>query len=736
METESTASPDFYRSETPQYGMCTDDTVTLIYFINNEEEKKGRLKLLNLNQNYDNILYNEIAYSFYYFLKEIEDNKDDNNKKFFIDLEQEEFNPIDICYIRFFDGDGWILLEEDDAIVFNEKLNINNIKFMIKANIYSEEKRKLLNNCLDINNQIKNIQNDLLGNLNNYIPDSPQNLIVLTANPLMNGENELRTMNDFNIIPATIYKLLEKEDYLKYTEFLPLTMNTLKSILSDENRRPVILHLICKSIYILENIKDESAKCSELFTNLIFEDDKNKINCNLEFINKKKLENEFNSDEIIKKNIEKITLIISTPLAEDVYDIFKDFGFKNLLVQHTTLADVNFIADFNYKFYEEIILKHSLRINDLYKIAFNIYTEKMNPPCFCCCFHKHKNNCTLMQYMKNELYNDNRKIDIDKLLPHFNHLYPYDDCYSQSIKSKYPIYSFSFHHKGCLNDLGFKNKDKKRYYDLCCCEVKPEYHNKNNIFFKDFQNKNNIIGFRMPEMKIKNKFPNYDTMKLLVGQNEIISNAIKFINSQESFFDIIIDDKKNLKFLENIIIEYYKEKNYQLYDPEYSEDKNINLNKTIKRINSTSDIGSNKVFFDLSDDKIFLKSKKSNPIIPKVLNPKKYDFEELELNNNLNLDKFNDNNNNKIYFIFVEDINSMKEIKQKISKNKNKIIWLYIDKNKNKKFEYEHELNEQMYEMYFDKNKKNPFPNLYIQFQNNKKLRINWRKNNQYKLSD
>ena len=407
METESTASPDFYRSETPQYGMCTDDTVTLIYFINNEEEKKGRLKLLNLNQNYDNILYNEIAYSFYYFLKEIEDNKDDNNKKFFIDLEQEEFNPIDICYIRFFDGDGWILLEEDDAIVFNEKLNINNIKFMIKANIYSEEKRKLLNNCLDINNQIKNIQNDLLGNLNNYIPDSPQNLIVLTANPLMNGENELRTMNDFNIIPATIYKLLEKEDYLKYTEFLPLTMNTLKSILSDENRRPVILHLICKSTYILENIKDESAKSSELFTNLIFEDDKNKINCNLEFINKKKLENEFNSDEIIKKNIEKITLIISTPLAEDVYDIFKDFGFKNLLVQHTTLADVNFIADFNYKFYEEIILKHSLRINDLYKIAFNIYTEKMNPPCFCCCFHKHKNNCTLMQYMKNELYNDN-----------------------------------------------------------------------------------------------------------------------------------------------------------------------------------------------------------------------------------------------------------------------------------------------------------------------------------------
>ena len=78
----------------------------------------------------------------------------------------------------------------------------------------------------------------------------------------------------------------------------------------------------------------------------------------------------------------------------------------------------------------------------------------------------------------------------------------------------------------------------------------------------------------------------------------------------------------------------------------------------------------------------------------------------------------------------------MKEIKQKISKTKNKIIWLYIDKNKNKKFEYEHELNEQMYEMYFDQKKKKPFPNLYIQFQNNKNLRIDWRKIIKNELSD
>ena len=113
---------------------------------------------------------------------------------------------------------------------------------------------------------------------------------------------------------------------------MPLTLNNLKNIISNEETRPVILHLICKSTYIIpEEEKDNKlSENSEDYANLIFEDDKNYYN--LEFINKKKLENEiFNYDLTpeLKEKVKKIILIISTPLAMDTYNIFKNFGFKN-----------------------------------------------------------------------------------------------------------------------------------------------------------------------------------------------------------------------------------------------------------------------------------------------------------------------------------------------------------------------------------------------------------------------
>ena len=74
--------------------------------------------------------------------------------------------------------------------------------------------------------------------------------MVLTSNPLMNDKKELRIINEFNMITNKIYNLFEEEDYLKYTEFLPLTFNTFKNAITNEQKRPVILHLICKSTYI------------------------------------------------------------------------------------------------------------------------------------------------------------------------------------------------------------------------------------------------------------------------------------------------------------------------------------------------------------------------------------------------------------------------------------------------------------------------------------------------------
>ena len=320
--------PETQESETPESEIFKVD---IIYFINNENQKEGKMELLNFDNNFNDISYNEIAHSFYYFLKEKSNN-------YVLD---EEYKPIDINFIRYFDGEGWILLEEDETILLEGALNFCNI---------------------------------------------PLNLIVLTANPLMDGEKELRTMNDFNIIPSKIYELLDEYQYLTYTEFLPLTINTLKDIVSNEEKRPVILHLVCKSTY------------DNQIANL-----KNKSKYNLEFINKEKLETIFNSNEKIKKNIKKITLIISTPLAEDVYDLFNNFGFRNLFVQHTTLADVNYIAEFNYQFYFKLINKQPISINEIYN-NINIYMNKENPPSFCCCCHKHKKDCKLITNLKNELY--------------------------------------------------------------------------------------------------------------------------------------------------------------------------------------------------------------------------------------------------------------------------------------------------------------------------------------------
>ena len=129
-------------------------------------------------------------------------------------------------------------------------------------------------------------------------------------------------------------------------------------------------------------------------------------------------------------------MIISTPLAEDFYDIFKDFGFKNILVQHTTLADVKYIAEFNKTFYKSIITHSSHPINLIYEEALNTDIDKINPPKFCCCLHKHKRTCDFVKNIQNEIYNNNYSQNLEKLdyqvvlgeiaktIPHFNHLMP------------------------------------------------------------------------------------------------------------------------------------------------------------------------------------------------------------------------------------------------------------------------------------------------------------------------
>ena len=254
------------------------------------------------------------------------------------------------------------------------------------------------------------------------------------------------------LITSKIYNLFNEEYYLKYTEFFPLTKSTLKEIVTNEEKIPVILHLICKSTYILEEKNDD-------FAYLIFEKDYDfndkKNNYNVDFIGKKTLKDEifnFKENPELKNIIKKITLIISTPLAEDAYDIFKDFGFKNIIIQHTTLADVNFIANFNKNFYKIMITHLSQPINTIFKQALyeaivDDKIDKENLTTFCCCLHKHKENCILIQNLKNEFYNNNysknieelkskEKIfnEIEKVIPHFYHLVP--KCPPKQVCSK------------------------------------------------------------------------------------------------------------------------------------------------------------------------------------------------------------------------------------------------------------------------------------------------------------
>ena len=655
--------------------------IELIYYLNNDKKEEG-----NLNFNHDKkiISYNDIIERFFSFL--IEKEPKENS-----DLNFNEIKEDNIIYnsIRYFNGYGWILLNQDDVIILDEDLSLNNLKIMIYAAIISENTKKIKNKYDNIDEEIKKIYEDITKEKKTYLPPEAQlNLVVLTANPLMYGTKELRTMNDFNKITSKIYNCFDEEDYLKYTRFWPLTFKTLKNVITDEEKIPVILHLICKSTYVIPEQKKENilSENSDDYTNLIFEDDNNYYNS--EFINRKKLENEifnYNLNPKLKENVNKIILIISTPLAQDVYNIFKNFGFKNIIIQHTTLADVNFIADFNYRFYKYIITHLSQQINKVYEDALKCEIDGVNPPTFCCCFHKHKTTCDFFKNLQNELYNskkDEKLEDFKLLVPHFNHLFP--DCYNNKspcqelideLKKrpecsgiKFPENSFCFHTTECLKNFRFvpkiKPKDKIKIPDIridfanfCCCKEEPQIHNISSVFIIDFsaENNNNEIRFRKAEKSRENLQykPNYEKMISFIGNNEVIFKVLKFFTSTDRQLNIYGDNLENLRQFRYVLIEYYLERYYF-----------FKSNTSLAQINLNEDNSND----DISDIELY--QIKSAPLIGQM---NKIDFAVLNLNtNNIESLKEEDKiNNNKIYFIYV----SKNNLKDKITIRYIKIVW-------------------------------------------------------------
>ena len=540
------------------------------------------------NRNLNIISFEEIKKNFEYFLYEKQKKYKDNNEENEEELEFFDINSNNIIYeyIRYFNGDGWALLEENGFIIINEELNLDILKIMIKAKILSGEENKIHKRFENMEKEINKIKTDL-DDINkgyiNYYNYLPFNSIILIANPLIDEEGkEFRTMNDFNIIPATLYNLFKEYGYLKYTQFGILTKRSFEEVLKDKQLDSFILHLICKSTYIIPKKKDNETnnilenKKSDDLVNLIFEKEDYKG----EFIDKIEL-NKIFSDEI-KENIKKITLIISTQLSQDIYNIFYNFGFKNIIIQHTTPADVDFIAKVNLRFYENLIINKIQNINDIYNDALNTYSN-IKTTTFCCCFHEHNINCNFIKNIQNELYNEDNKekYTLDELketLPHFCHLKP-RCAHGISPKCDFPD-DFCYHVYFCLTYLNIKDKvlvekrgkttkSKENIYSTCCCydkKINKEdniIHNINTIFRAKYFNsesindKNSIIKINIQ----KNYIPQYEKMIFLVGKNKNILEVMEKLNSDEQYLNIYGDTIEDLKIFINVLIEYYQERN-------------------------------------------------------------------------------------------------------------------------------------------------------------------------------
>ena len=383
-------------------------------------------------------------------IKEIFYNNLIKNEKFLEENNLLIFEKEDIIfeYIRYFNNDvhGWILINEEEYI----KLNNEEItKILINFRIQTKIEKNILNQYKNLKNLVVDFDYNKYTNDNKYNDEkyinSEIDIVVLTANPLvekMDSGNikELKSMNDFNNVTNSIVNVVRKSSKLIIAEFLPLTKYNLKRAIL---KKPKILHLICKSTYIVPDKIEENDE-SYKFANLIFEKDNY---YEMELINEKYLDsffeykekneqnfqeqqtnnviNEEGKEEInIKKSqikeeenniteiIKNIVLIISTQLSNDVYKIFRKYDFKNFYIQHTTVADSSFIADLNEQFYKNIIYQtntdiNSPNINQFFEDAVNIYFN--NTEQFCCCFHEHKSDCPFLKNMNNELYIRNEK---------------------------------------------------------------------------------------------------------------------------------------------------------------------------------------------------------------------------------------------------------------------------------------------------------------------------------------
>ena len=505
---------------------------------------------------------------------------------------EDEFNldksDINFESIRYFDDNlkGWILLKENDILGLHQK---EKIKILVMIRIMTKNELKIIKEFNEITNKFNEIAN--MHKNNNSKPTKTKNndikitsneseidIAVLTANPLFDKKRgkELKTMNDFNNIINNIKNVIMNSTKLINAEFYPLTEINLKLVLTH---KPKIIHLIFKSTYIIPE-KEEKIKDSINYINLLFEENNY---CDVKEVSKENLDHIFN----IPSQTEKTVLVISTQFTQDVYNIFKDYKFKNILVQHTTLADSSFIEEFNEHFYKNIIEQiDDCTINSYFEDAKYINNKSHQ---FCCCCHEHKGNCEFMKNLNNELYISDEIKDAkkeeeleSKFIPHFAHLRYECKCNAQK--------DFCEHKKIC------EDNNKKRKDTICCCikstknnknKKNKDKHNINNVFFLDFSKKENNNEIKLGDgtngfsvIRDIEYLSNYDKMKLIVGRSKIIYEVYNLLDSKYNIINIF---KERQEFIDiaDAIIEYLNERINLLY---YEEIDNKNNRYSFEKI--------------------------------------------------------------------------------------------------------------------------------------------------------
>ena len=529
-------------------------------------------------------------------------------------------------------------------------------------------------------------------------------VIILTANPLCyryekDKIKELRIMNEFNCITEQIYHVLSKTNLPIKSQFSTLTKN---NFINAINKKPKILHLICKSTYECDNYNQNSSKliqhlsselCNEINENkieenkieeneieeneikktyspiLIFENEK----CQMEKITYNILSKIFKSKGDLTKDI---TLFISTPLSKDVFDMFLSLSqieFKNILVQHSTLADASYIAQFNRDLYLNLLDKKSLddSLDQAKRINFSGYQ-------FCCCSHEHDDDkCLIKKYLSNELFiedeedsneikdENNHQVNQEFIqkIPHLYHL-RYKCICKEIIQENSPNYNnFCYHNVATCENKSFILFNGKKS-NICCCQKKNKkiQHNLEGIFQIKKTNKeiifNDYNNEKYKKCVIINKeyVPNYGKMQFKVRFNKILYRIFEFISKKNcNILNVYGNQYNSLEIgnFINIIEEYVKERHsYFLWE----NPKNNN------------NIISNKESEDLS-----LHKKDTTNI--KTLN--KLDSIDLAMHNQnsameLHMD-FNNFIKPMLNIIVIDNINNLASIYSKKSDNNNKI---------------------------------------------------------------